>query len=81
MRSFDVWGFGGRGDLLGANLGNEVFWTLFSDKKPPHISWIIWQGKQWRHGVGWIIAPGRPPDSDPGHFSHIHVTYLEGGGE
>ncbi len=77
--SFDVWGFGGRGDPLTKKLGNQVHHALFSDLKPPDIWWIIWQGRMWsRFQIPQNLdAPGGAPGSDPGHFSHIHVTYLD----
>jgi hypothetical protein len=74
--SFDVWGFGGRGDPLDASLGNQVFQTLFDDPNLPNIWWAIWQGRMWTRAGGWGQAPSGPPDSDPGHYSHIHVTYM-----
>jgi hypothetical protein len=73
--SFDLWGFGGRGDKLDASLGNQVFQTLFDDPHLPNIWWTIWQGRMWTRSGGWGPAPWGPPDSDPGHYSHIHVTY------
>jgi hypothetical protein len=76
--SFDVWGFGGRGDPLPKPLGDQVFHVLFSDPNPPDIWWIIWQGRMWsRFQGGFIDAPQGPSGSDPGHFLHIHVTYLD----
>jgi len=76
MLSFDVWDFGGRGFHLDVNLGNQVFQRLFNDPNLPNINWIIWQGRMWTRGVGFGPSPPGPPDSDPGHFSHLHVTYL-----
>lgn len=76
--SFDVWGFGGRGDPLLKKLGDQVHHVLFSDVNPPDIWWIIWQGSMWsRFQGGFVDAPGGPVGSDPGHFRHIHVTYLD----
>jgi hypothetical protein len=74
--SFDVWGFGGRGDSLDVNLGWKVRQMLFKDKKQPNIWWMIWQGKEWRNGFGERAAPWGPKGSDPDHLTHIHVTYL-----
>jgi hypothetical protein len=76
--SFDVWGFGGRGDSLPKSLGDQVFHVLFSNPNPPDIWWIIWQGRMWsRFQGGFVAAPQGPSGSDPGHFHHIHVTYLD----
>jgi hypothetical protein len=30
----------------------------------------------WVRGVGWKKAPPGPPDSDAGHYKHIHVSYM-----
>ena len=76
MLSFDVWGFGGRGDDLEPRLGDQVFRTLFNDRNFPNIHWIIWRGRMWTRAGGFGKSPPGPRDSDPGHFSHIHVTYL-----
>jgi hypothetical protein len=69
--SFDVWGFGGRGDLLPEWLGNQVYYVLFEDLNLPDIWWIIWQGEKWSRfehpHKQWF----------PDHFDHIHVTYLD----
>lgn len=77
MVSFDVWGFGGRGTPLDVNLGWQVRRLLFNDPRLPNINWIIWQGVWW---TSWLRrdtpAPPGPPGSDPGHFQHLHVTYL-----
>lgn len=75
--SFDVWGFGGRGDTLPKEIGERVKRAIFNDPDPPNIWWIIWAGKMWVDGEGWGPAPDGPPDSDPGHHKHIHVTYLD----
>lgn len=84
-RSFDVWGGGGtgpgnysgyRGKYLPPELGKQIFNWLFSDKSPGQIHWIIYRGRMWVRGQGWQPAPSGPPDSDPGHWRHIHVTYL-----
>ena len=76
--SFDVWGFGGRGDPLDVNLGWQVRQLLFTDPNPPNINWIIWQGRMWfvSGNPQRSPAPSGPAGSDAGHFEHIHVTYL-----
>jgi hypothetical protein len=76
--SFDVWGFDGRGDPLPKELGDRVYHVLFHEPDPPDIWWIIWQGEIWSR---FQVPQRRPfPDaggSDPGHLTHIHVTYLD----
>jgi len=74
--SFDVWGYGGRGAAIG-DIGHSVFQTLFNDPNPPDIWWTIWNGWMWTRQGGWEHAPSGPVDSDPNHFLHIHVTYLD----
>lgn len=76
--SFDVWGFGGRGDSLPVEIGEKVRDTIFDDPNPPDIWWIIYRGKMWTRKSGaWGASPPGPPDSDPEHNHHIHVTYLD----
>jgi hypothetical protein len=77
--SFDVWGFDGRGDPLPKELGDRVFKVLFDDLARPDIWWIIWQGEMWSRFQVPQLRPAPPgaAGSDPGHFSHIHVTYLD----
>ena len=82
--SVDFWGggrkngryVGYRGKPLAHNLGDRVFRAIFNDKHKPNISWIIWRGRMWVRGKGWGPAPGGPPDSDAGHYKHIHVTFM-----
>jgi hypothetical protein len=74
--SFDVWGFGGRGDPLPEDLGWRVRRFLFGLRGLPNINWIIWQGRMWTIRGGPGPAPPGPPGSDAGHFNHLHVTYL-----
>jgi len=82
--SVDFWGggllngryVGYRGKPIGASLGHQVWNALFHDPNLPNIFWIIWNGKMWVRGTGWENAPWGPPDSDAGHFQHIHVTYV-----
>ncbi|MGH3144174.1 MAG: glycoside hydrolase family 19 protein [Rubrobacter sp.] len=75
--SFDVWGFGGRGATLPEVPGREVFDVIFGDPNPPDIWWTIYQGRMWTRAGGWGPSPPGPPDSDPEHNLHIHVTYLD----
>ena len=81
--SVDFWGggrsngryVGYRGKPIGTSLGHRVFRALFNDPHEPNIFWIIWNGRMWLRGRGWGPAPWGPPDSDAGHYNHIHVTY------
>lgn len=82
--SVDFWGgglwngqyVGYRGKPIGASLGHQVWDALFHDPNLPNISWIIWNGRMWVRGSGWHLSPWGPPDSDAGHYNHIHVTYV-----
>jgi hypothetical protein len=85
--SVDFWGggiedgvyVGYRGKPIGTDLGNQVWNALAYDEYLPNIFWIIWDGWMWVSGVsgsGWSAAPWGPPDSDAGHYNHIHVTYF-----
>jgi predicted chitinase len=76
--SFDVWGFEGRGDPLPVDIGQQVFDEMFNDPNPPDIWWTIYRGKMWTRAGGEQPSPPGPPDSDPQHNQHIHVTYLDG---
>jgi hypothetical protein len=81
--SVDFWGggrsndryVGYRGKPIGTSLGQKVFNAIFHDPYKPNIFWIIWNGRMWVDGEGWQASPGGPPDSDPRHEKHIHVTY------
>ncbi len=82
--SLDFWGgglsngryVGYRGKPIGTSLGQRVFNALFNDPFLPNIFWIIWNGRMWVRGTGWEASPWGPPDSDPRHEKHIHVTYV-----
>lgn len=89
--SFDIWGGGGdsaknytgyRGKQLSRDLGDKIFRQLFHANTGPAIDWIIYRGKMFwapaTGGSGWTSAPPGPPDSDPDHIHHIHVTYQRG---
>lgn len=89
--SVDFWGGGGdsaetysgyRGKPLPKALGDNVFNELFYAQRGPLIDWIIWQGEMWwspdTGGPGWTDAPDGPPDSDPDHLNHLHVTFQKG---
>jgi hypothetical protein len=84
-QSFDVWGGGivngvyqgERGKPLPKRLGNKIFKELWrGEHGGPLITWIIWDGRMWVRGEGWQPTPSGPPDSDPGHYKHIHVTFM-----
>jgi hypothetical protein len=79
--SFDVWGGGltrsgkfkgYRGKHLRPKLGKQIENELFG----PLIDWMIYRGRMWVRGTGWVAAPWGPPDSDPDHMHHLHVTYV-----
>jgi hypothetical protein len=53
-----------------------VFNAIYHDQYKPNIFWIIWNGRMWVRGTGWEASPWGPPDSDPRHEKHIHVTYM-----
>ncbi len=82
--SVDFWGgglsngryVGYRGKPIGASLGHRVFNAIYHDQYKPNIFWIIWNGRMWVRGTGWGPSPWGPPDSDPRHEKHIHVTYM-----
>lgn len=82
--SVDFWGgglsndryVGYRGKPIGTSLGHQVWNEVFNDPHLPNIHWIIWNGRMWVRGSGWGPSPWGPPDSDPGHYNHIHVTYV-----
>jgi hypothetical protein len=84
-QSFDVWGggckrgiyTGFRGKPLRRRLGKKIFKELFrGEYGGPGIAWIIYNGKMWVRGEGFQPAPAGAADSDPGHYSHLHITYL-----
>ena len=83
--SADFWGggiidgqyAGYRGKPIGWTVdGWKVFNAIFNDPYLPNIAWIIFGGRMWDRWGGWGPAPYGPPDSDPGHYKHIHVTYM-----
>jgi len=75
--SFDIWGWGGRGHALTPELRKRAFDIIFNDPAEPYIWWIISGGGLWSRAGGWEDAPWGPPDSDPDHLRHVHVTYLD----
>lgn len=75
--SFDVWGFGGRGDAVGTALGQGVFDYLFNLPDKPDIWWCIWNKRMWTRAGGWGPSPAGPVGSDAEHIWHAHFTYLD----
>ena len=85
--SVDFWGggldavgdryLGYRGKPLPEELGKKLFNMIFNDPTPPAIWWTIYRGKMWVRGEGWQDAPDGPSGTDPGHWNHIHVTYVD----
>jgi hypothetical protein len=81
--SVDFWGgglsngryAGYRGKPIGTSLGHQVWKALWNEPYAPNISWIIWNGRMWVRGRGWSASPWGPPDSDAGHYKHIHCSY------
>lgn len=76
FRSFDVWDKRGRGWPLDRRLGETVFDRIMDDPRAPYIAWIIYAGWMWTPGGGWEVFDPPEDGSDPGHYNHIHVTYL-----
>ena len=79
--SMDVWGFGGRGDHLPPDLGDQVRHYLFKDPDPPDIWWQIYKGRTFVRDpstfAAWFEpAQSGPAGSDAQHNHHIHTTYL-----
>jgi predicted chitinase len=75
-RSLDVWASGGRGYTIDPAVGQAAFDDIFNNGKEPWINWVIWWGSMWSIGGGWEGAPPGPPDSDPGHYGHVHITFV-----
>jgi predicted chitinase len=74
--SMDVWAYSGRGSTVDPSVGQAVFDDIFNNGKQPWIWWVIWWGSMWSMGGGWEAAPWGPVDSDPGHYSHVHFTFV-----
>ena len=82
--SVDFWGggfsngkyAGYRGKPIGTSLGHQVWKALWNDPYASNISWNIWNGRMWVRGRGWSASPWGPPDSDAGHYKHVHCTYI-----
>jgi hypothetical protein len=84
--SLDVWGPSGRGDALPLERHRNIYNFLFNLDGAPDWWWAISRGDMWVRNrdvnlnpqwEGHIEdAPDGPPDSDPDHVSHIHLTLL-----
>jgi hypothetical protein len=84
--SLDVWGPGGRGDPLPLEQHRKIYRFLFNLKGAPDWWWAISRGEMfvrnrdedfnplWEGGIE--DAPPGPPDSDPEHVRHMHLTLL-----
>ena len=74
--SFDVWDSDGRGYALDSVLGDEVWQVIYNDPEGLQIEWIIYKGWMWTRTGGWEVYDPPEDGSDPGHWKHIHVSYL-----
>jgi hypothetical protein len=84
--SLDVWGPRGRGDPLPLERHRDIYKFLFNLDGAPDWWWAISRGEMWVRNrdvnldprwEGHIEdAPGGPPESDPDHERHIHLTLL-----
>ena len=84
--SLDVWGPRGRGDALPLERHRDIYRFLFNLEGAPDWWWAISRGAMWQRNrdvnldpqwEGHIKdPPGGPPDSDPDHDDHIHLTLL-----
>jgi hypothetical protein len=86
-QSVDFWGGGRvdgrytgyRGKPLPREIGKRLFREIWDDPEGPRIWWVIYWGRMWVNpafgGRGWGPSPWGPPDSDPGHYKHIHCTF------
>src|SRR5215211_918322 len=80
--SMDVWGWGGRGDPIGTDLGYRVFERHFTERRPPDVWWCIWQNRMYVRNAQTFEehfepAPSGPAGSDAKHELHLHFSYLE----
>jgi hypothetical protein len=85
--SLDVWGPGGRGVKLPEEQHRKIYRFLFNLKGAPDWWWAISLGDMWQRNrdpntldpqwEGHIREPPEgPPDSDPEHNNHMHLTLL-----
>ena len=84
--SLDVWGPRGRGDELPLQRHRDIYRFLFNLDGAPDWWWAISLGVMWQRNrdvnldpqwEGHIRDPDPgPPDSDPDHEGHMHLTLL-----
>lgn len=70
--SLDVWGRRGRGYYLPPKVGRRVWSYLWRHGNRWQSG--IYRGRWYRPHRGWSGSPPGPPDSDPRHDAHIHLT-------
>ena len=85
--SFDVWGPGGRGDPLPRERHRNIYRFLFNLDGAPDWWWAISLGEMWQRNRDLDLTPqweghlreppDGPPDSDPNHDNHLHLTLLD----
>jgi hypothetical protein len=84
--SLDVWGPGGRGDPLPLEQHGKIYKFLFNLNGAPDWWWAISRGEMWQRNRDQDLVPQweghlreppeGPPDSDPEHVRHMHLTLL-----
>jgi hypothetical protein len=84
--SLDVWGPRGRGDPLPLERHRDIYRFLFNLDGAPDWWWAISLGAMWQRNRDVNLIPQweghikdpepGPPDSDPDHESHMHLTLL-----
>jgi hypothetical protein len=84
--SLDVWGPRGRGDPLPPERHRDIYRFLFNLEGAPDWWWAISLGAMWQRNRDVNLIPQweghikdpepGPPDSDPDHESHMHLTLL-----
>jgi GH25 family lysozyme M1 (1,4-beta-N-acetylmuramidase) len=73
--SLDIWGPGDRGDDIWNGTGDDGFYDIFNNGKPPWIRWCIRDGWIWDDYNGWREYWDTDPWSDAGHWHHRHITF------
>src|SRR5215203_1732322 len=84
--SLDAWGPRGRGDPLPLERHRDIYKFLFNLGGAPDWWWAISRGDMWQRNRDVNLIPqweghlreppGGPPDSDPNHDRHMHLTLL-----
>jgi hypothetical protein len=84
--SLDVWGPRGRGDPLPPERHRDIYRFLFNLEGAPDWWWAISLGEMWQRNRDVNLIPQweghikdpepGPPDSDPDHERHMHLTLL-----